>query len=338
MSVARIAAFDGSTEVGPYSQATIVDGLVFTTGQIPARGGGLETVPDDFASQARVTLENLRTLLEQAGSDLASVVKVNAYLTSTEQLEPFNRVYAEIFGEVRPSRTTACVAAFWGVDLEVEAVARLSRLPGAVTPEGVDPRFESVELATLGHTLDRGFLDPGIRRIAGVGKVVGRARTLRLGSPDAMAVSRAVVALEPGDVLCIDMGEHAAHAPIGAVTQAACRRQGCRGIVVEGIVTDGEALEQGLLPVHARGLGARTTKRLGLDEHEFDAPIVIGGQRIASGDLIIADGDGVLALDEPLLTQAEGLLDAALASDRAEPKLLRRIGSGDEPLDDLLGV
>lgn len=329
MGVARASAFPGSVEVGPYSQASLVDGLLFTTGQIPARDGGLETVPEDFAAQARATLENLRALLAANGAELADVVKVNAYLTAKEQLDPFNAACREMFGEVRPSRTTVCIAALWGVALEVEAVARPSRLPGAVTPDGVDERFERVELATLGHTLEEGFLEAGLRRIAGVGKIVGRARTLRLAEPDAIAVNEAIRALEPGDVLCIDLGEHAAHAPVGAVTQAAVRAQGGRGILVEGIVTDRQALEDGLLPVHARGVGARTTKRLGAGAHELDVPVTIGGQTIRPGDLVLADADGALVLDEARMAEAVALLDDALASDEAEPELLRRLAAGE---------
>ncbi|MDN5791988.1 MAG: RidA family protein, partial [Brevibacterium aurantiacum] len=68
---------------------------------------------------------NLRSVLETAGSGIDQVVKVNAYLTAPEQREPFNRVYADFFGEAKPARTTVCVS-IWDISLEVECVAVVS--------------------------------------------------------------------------------------------------------------------------------------------------------------------------------------------------------------------
>ena len=339
MSVTRIAGFEGSVELGPYSQASVVDGLVYTTGQVPASAdGGLDAVPSEFEEQVRRTLEHLETVLAAAGARLADVVKVNAYLTSTEQLTTFNRVYAEVFGEVRPSRTTVCVAALWGVALEIEAVARQSRMPGAPRAGDVDARFEEVELATLGHTVERGFLDARIRRIAGVGVLLGRARTLRLDEPDAIAVNRAIDSLEPGEVLCIESGAEARHACIGAVTQAAARGRGARGIVVDGPVTDRSALEAGFLPVHASGLTPRTTKRLGGDRHRHQVPIAIGGVVVHPGHLVLGDENGVLVLDGRGELEALTILDEALEADRAEPELRTRLLAGPASLEGLLAL
>lgn len=106
--------------IGPYSQAVVANGFVFTAGQVPF---GADTItPEAFEDQVRTCLTNLRSVLETAGSGIDKVVKVNAYLTSPEQREPFNRVYAEFFGEAKPARTTVCVS-IWDIGLEVECVA-----------------------------------------------------------------------------------------------------------------------------------------------------------------------------------------------------------------------
>lgn len=105
--------------VGAFSQAVVANGLVFTSGQIPAKLEG--SVPADFESQLELTLGNLRTLLEGVGSSLDLVVKVNGYLTAHDQLGTYNRVYRRWFGEL-PARTTVCID-LWGVALELDCIA-----------------------------------------------------------------------------------------------------------------------------------------------------------------------------------------------------------------------
>lgn len=109
--------------LGPYSQAVVANGFVFTTGQVPYHADG--SAPESFAEQVRVCIENLRSVLETAGSGLDRVVKVNAYLTDPEQRDTFNRIYTEYFGEAKPARTTVCVS-IWGIPLEIECVAVLN--------------------------------------------------------------------------------------------------------------------------------------------------------------------------------------------------------------------
>ncbi|WP_081747046.1 RidA family protein [Arthrobacter sp. H5] len=122
MTVRRVAAAPNSVgPVGPYSQAVVANGFVFTSGQIPARTS-LADQPETFSEQVRQTILNLQAILTEAGSGLEHVVKVNTYLTSEEQLGEYNRVYEEYFGPHRPARTSVCVA-LWGVSLEIECVA-----------------------------------------------------------------------------------------------------------------------------------------------------------------------------------------------------------------------
>ncbi|MDR6506202.1 RidA family protein [Arthrobacter oryzae] len=133
-TVRRIAEIPGgATAVGPFSQAVVANGFVFTAGQIPAITG-LDDQPESFADQVRQTIRNLESVLKAAGSGLEHVVKVNTYLTDPGQLEEYNRVYTEFFGTAKPARTSVCVS-LWGVALEIECVAVLSGDAAAeVTP------------------------------------------------------------------------------------------------------------------------------------------------------------------------------------------------------------
>lgn len=132
----RVAEAPGLTPaVGPFSQAVVANGFVFVTGQLPSGPGGLGDQPGDFEEQVRRTLENLRSVLEEAGSGLEHVVKCNGYLTAPEQLSAYNRVYAEFFGEYRPARTTVCVS-LWRVALEIDCMAVQ---PGTASGTGACP-------------------------------------------------------------------------------------------------------------------------------------------------------------------------------------------------------
>ena len=200
--------------------------------------------------------------------------------------------------------------------------------------------LKRVELPTLGHFLEEGFCEQDLRPVNSGPQLVGRARTLDLTQPDAFAVNRALLVLEPGDVLVIRVAGRG-HAPVGAVTAHAAIAQGAAGIVVDGPVTDQAALRelQDQLPVFATGLTARTTKRSGALANEpdgaLDRTIEIAGVVVRPGDLVLGDAQGVLIL--PPEGPGDDVLDAALASDAAEPALVARIASG-EPLAAILAT
>lgn len=135
-AVVRLAEIPGqAAAVGPFSHAVVANGFVFTSGQIPAITS-LDDQPDTFEGQVRQTIENLKTVLEAAGSGLDHVVKVNGFLSSPDQLEGYNRVYTEYFGAAKPARTTVCVS-LWGVALEIECVAVLA--PSGIPAAGPGP-------------------------------------------------------------------------------------------------------------------------------------------------------------------------------------------------------
>jgi 4-hydroxy-4-methyl-2-oxoglutarate aldolase len=190
-------------------------------------------------------------------------------------------------------------------------------------------RLQQLDLPTLGHLLEEGFVDPGVRRLGQPRRMAGTAATLALDAPDATAVNRALVELRPGEVLVVDMGGDHTHAPIGAVTIAAARACGAAGILVDGVVTDVDALSDPHcgLPVHARGTNCLTTKRLNGEGGRHQVPVDIGGVRVAPGDIVLGDANGVIALPPAALT---AVLQEAELSDAAEPQLLRRITAGED--------
>ena len=113
--------------IGPYCQAIIEGGFLFTSGQVsfdPATGrlveGGLEVA-------AERVFDNLQAILSQAGLSFADVVKATVFLTRAEDFAPLNAVYARRFGEHRPARSTVIVAALpAGAPLEIDLIARVA--------------------------------------------------------------------------------------------------------------------------------------------------------------------------------------------------------------------
>lgn len=193
-------------------------------------------------------------------------------------------------------------------------------------------RLRSVSFPTIGHFLEEGFLDSGIRSLLRDVRVVGRAVTVRVAEADAYATNRALALLEPGDVLVIETGGDLAHAPVGAVTGWAAMCQGAAGVVVDGVVTDVVELRAAGLPIFARGTSVLTAKRIASPHSAVNVPVLCGGVMVNPGDVVMADDNGVLVLSAD---EAAAVVDAALASDRAEPAILDRLRSG-EPIGDVL--
>jgi 2-iminobutanoate/2-iminopropanoate deaminase len=114
------------TPVGPYSSAVIVGNLVFVSGQ-SGRDPATDRVSDDVEVQTEVCLNNVRIILEAAGSSLSRVVRCGVFLVDMNDFKKMNGVYARIFGEHRPARTTVAVSELPGPGLrvEIDAVAAL---------------------------------------------------------------------------------------------------------------------------------------------------------------------------------------------------------------------
>lgn len=113
--------------IGPYSQAIVANGMVFTAGVIPLDPETKAVAGTEIREQAERVLTSLKGLLEDAGSSLDLVVKTTCFLQNLDDFPTFNEVYAAAFsGDAAPARSTVQVAKLpMGVLVEVEAVALL---------------------------------------------------------------------------------------------------------------------------------------------------------------------------------------------------------------------
>jgi 2-iminobutanoate/2-iminopropanoate deaminase len=105
--------------VGPYSPGMGFDRLIFVSGQggvDPASG----TIASDVEAQTEQVLRNIQAILQAAGSDLQHVLRCGVFLLDMSEFKKMNAVYARMFGDHRPARTTVQVAGLPGDGLRVE--------------------------------------------------------------------------------------------------------------------------------------------------------------------------------------------------------------------------
>ncbi len=121
----KIVSTDGAPKaIGPYSQATIVNGLIYTAGQIALNPQTMEIVHGGIKEQTERVMENLRAVLQAAGSDFSKVLKTTVFLVDMADFTAMNEVYSAAFGGHKPARSTVAVSGLpRNVRVEIEIVA-----------------------------------------------------------------------------------------------------------------------------------------------------------------------------------------------------------------------
>ena len=113
--------------IGPYNQAVVYDGKVFTSGNISLDENGNMVGEGDIQLQTKQVMENLTNVLEAAGSDINCVIKTTCFLKDMNDFKSFNEVYESYFKESAPARSTVEVARLpLDVLVEVEAIAYIN--------------------------------------------------------------------------------------------------------------------------------------------------------------------------------------------------------------------
>jgi 2-iminobutanoate/2-iminopropanoate deaminase len=112
--------------IGPYSQAVIVNGFAFLSGQIPLDPETNQLIEGDIAEQTARVIENLKGVLEACGSSLDRVVKTTVFLKDMGEFPKMNEVYGRYFAENPPARATVEAARLpRDVRVEIECIAEV---------------------------------------------------------------------------------------------------------------------------------------------------------------------------------------------------------------------
>ena len=124
--IETIATDRGPKAIGPYSQAVRANGFVFLSGQIPLDPKTQQVVEGDAAAQTERVLENLKAVVEAAGSSLQHVVKTTVFLADMNDFAAMNEVYSRYFVTHPPARSTVEVSKLpRNVRVEIDLIALL---------------------------------------------------------------------------------------------------------------------------------------------------------------------------------------------------------------------
>jgi RraA family protein len=166
-------------------------------------------------------------------------------------------------------------------------------------------------------------MDSRIKNLADGMKIVGPALTVRVPPTDNLMIHKALTLVQPGDVLVIEGGGNHSWALLGFLMVSTAQKLGVAGIVADGCVRDAQETRRAGFPVFAAGLSPNGPFKEGPGEINF--PITCGGQVVRPGDIIIADDDGVVVLQQEIAAQVLGDVDKIIAR---EDKRLKEIAAG----------
>jgi 2-iminobutanoate/2-iminopropanoate deaminase len=122
----KISTDKAPSAIGPYSQAVIVNGFVFTAGQIPLDPATGKMIEGGIVEQTDRVMQNLQAVLQSAGVTWQDVVKTTVYLHDLANFPTVNEVYGKWLGDARPARSTVQVTALpRGAMVEIDAIAAI---------------------------------------------------------------------------------------------------------------------------------------------------------------------------------------------------------------------
>ncbi|MCJ9752978.1 RraA family protein [Neorhizobium sp. BETTINA12A] len=209
----------------------------------------------------------------------------------------------------------------------------IGSVPTQVDPELI-AKFESVEVATIGHFRHRGFVNHSISPVVEPGRtLVGTAVTVAIPATDSTLLHHAIGFIRPGDFLFVDRLGDDRHACIGGGVAFAIKNAGAIGVVLDGPCTDVEEILELDLPFWSRGVSGITTRLNDLGG-SLNLPISCGNVPVMPGDIVVADASGVVVIP---VDEAEDVVEEAIARQARAGRNKDKIAAG-EKLGDLSGA
>ncbi|WJR66184.1 RraA family protein [Neorhizobium sp. CSC1952] len=195
-------------------------------------------------------------------------------------------------------------------------------------------KFESVEVATIGHFRHRGFVRHSITPVVEPKKtLVGTAVTVAIPGTDSTLLHHAIGFLRPGDFLFVDRLGDDRHACIGGGVAFAIRTAGAIGVAIDGPCTDVEEIVELGMPLWCRGVSGITTRLNDLGG-ALNLPVSCGNVPILPGDVVVADASGIVVIP---IDEADEVVEEAMARQARAGRNKDKVAAG-EKLGDLSGA
>jgi 4-hydroxy-4-methyl-2-oxoglutarate aldolase len=192
-------------------------------------------------------------------------------------------------------------------------------------------RAASLPTSTLHEAAGKiGALPLVIKPMAASFRICGPAVTVHSPALDNLWLHRALYLAQPGDVLVVYVSGHYEAGYWGEVMSTAAKARGLNGLVIDGMVRDGDLLEGKGFPVFARGLCIRGTGKDFEARGWLNAPLLIDDVVVHAGDLVVGDTDGVVVIPQARISET---LDAAQKREEFEAAMMRRLESGETTLE-----
>jgi regulator of RNase E activity RraA len=193
----------------------------------------------------------------------------------------------------------------------------------AISDELLD-RYRGFQVANISDAMSRTTGTSALRPFhQRNGALAGRALTVRTRPGDNLVVHHAIDICLPGDVIVVDAGGVGPNAIIGEIMLGLLIARGAAGIVIDGLIRDTDTIAQHSLPVYARGVTHRGPYKDG--PGELHVPVSLDGMVVHPGDIVVGDGDGLLAIRPD---EAEDIANRVQSIMQVEADALQAIAQG----------
>jgi 2-iminobutanoate/2-iminopropanoate deaminase len=112
---------------GAYSDALLVEGLLFVSGQAPVDFKTSKFILGTIEEETIRTLDNIKAIVEAAGATMDDVVKCTVHLSDINDFDPYNKVYGTYFRSIKPARTTVQSVLAEGIKVEIDAIVKMPK-------------------------------------------------------------------------------------------------------------------------------------------------------------------------------------------------------------------
>lgn len=206
--------------------------------------------------------------------------------------------------------------------LPVSAAVIAAESARVALSEAERSRLTALATSSIVDSMDRlGSPDAGISPVWSGARLVGTALTVLTAAGDNRIVHSALDLVRPGEVIVVNGFGDSTRALIGDLIAERALSLGVAGFVIDGCVRDAEAIQAIGMPVFARGITPAGPYKNG--PGEIGGPVAIGGVSVATGDVVVADADGVAFIPRARLDVVAGLAEQKLAHEAAKRARIR---------------